>query len=195
MKQGFFFQGRSRSHPDFYKQYQRWYRFRNGKFIKSVPTDVRITPVSVMMWYLGDGSVVHPKDDSTINLRLSTDGFTKDEVDYLVTKLEEIGISCHRNTSNRIMIDASGIPAFFDFIGRKSPVSCYDYKFDLPLWRFESKRMKEVSEELGVDYNRLSHLVKIGKIETFRLSPLGRPRFLVEHINKIREMKNNGEIY
>ena len=118
MKQGFRWQGYSKYHPDLYQQYQRWYKYREGKFIKAVPTDVRITPLSVVMWYCGDGSVVQPKDNSTIVLRLSTDGFTIDEVEYLVIKLKEVGIECHRNNDNRIVVKARGIPAFFDFIGK-----------------------------------------------------------------------------
>lgn len=195
MKSGILWYSYSKFHPDLYLQYQRWYKYRDGKFIKSVPTDVRITPISVMMWYLGDGSLVTSEDNSTVMLRLSTDGFTKDEVEYLVIKLKELGIECHRNNDNRIMVNSKGIPAFFDFIGYTSPVNCYNHKFDLPEWRFKSKRMSEVCEELGVDYNRLSHLVKIGSIETFRLTPKGRPRFLPSHINKCRELMQSGELY
>jgi len=195
MKQGFFFHGCSKFHPDLYQQYQRWYKFREGKMIKAVPTDVRITPLSVQMWYLGDGSIVQPKDNSTIMLRLSTDGFTEDEVEYLVLQLNEKGIKCHRNNDNRIQIKSTGIPAFFDFIGKKSPVKCYDYKFDLPEWRFKSKRMREVAEELGVDYNRLSHLVKIGKIPCHRISEKGRPRFMPKHIVEVKKLVKVGELY
>jgi hypothetical protein len=195
MKQGFFWWGYSKYSAELYEQYLRWYPEQDGKRLKQVPEDVVISPTSVMMWYLGDGSVVHPKDDSSIMLRLSTDGFNPSGVDLLVKKLNDIGIVCHRNNDNRIQIKAKGIPAFFNFIGRKSPVKCYDYKFDLPEWRFESKRMREVADELGVNYNRLSHLVKIGHIETYRLSPNGRPRFLPSHIKICREMIKNGELY
>jgi hypothetical protein len=139
---------------------------------------------------------VQPEDKSTAMLRLSTDGFTVDGTEYLVKKLREKGIQCHRNNENRIMVKARGIPAFFKFIGTKSPISpIYDYKFNLPTWRLESKRMREVADELEVDYHRLSYFVKIGKIETYRLSPKGRPRFLPEHIEKTRELIKSGELY
>lgn len=195
MNQGFYWCGQSKFHPDIYQQYQRWYKYRDGKFIKAVPTDVRITPLSVTLWYLGDGSVVHPKDNSTVMLRLSTDGFTIDEVEYLVLKLKEVGIECHRNKENRVQVKAKGIPAFFNFIGKESPCSCYSYKYDLPEWRFESKRMREVAEQLDVDYQRLAYFVKIGKIQTYRLSEKGRPRFLPKHIKRVEELKKTGELY
>ncbi len=195
MKQGFKWCGQSKFHPDLYNQYQRWYKYRDGKFIKAVPTDVRITPLSVNMWYLGDGSLVVPKDNSTVMLRLSTDGFTIDEVEYLVIKLKEVGIESHRNNDNRIQVKAKGIPAFFDFIGKESPVDCYSYKYNLPEWRFESKRMKQVAEELDVDYNRLALMVKTGRLDCYRLKPTGRPRFLPKHIKRAEELIKNGELY
>ncbi len=196
MKQGFMFSGSTRHHPDIYKQYLRWYpesKSKNLNRIKQPPSDVHITPVSVMMWYVGDGSVV--VNNNTIMLRLSTDGFSKNKVEMLVNKLNNLGIKCHRTNENRIMVNAQGISEFFNFIGTKSPIVCYDYKFDrVPQWRFKSKRMKEVSKELGVDYNQLSYFVKTGRIKVYRLSPNGRPRFLPEHIKQVEELIKNGEL-
>jgi len=192
MKQGFMFSGSTRHHPDIYKQYLRWYpKNQKGNRVKQPPEDVKITSSSVMMWYLGDGSVM--ANNNTIMLRLSTDGFLKEKVEMLVDRLNDLDIKCHRTNENRIMINAKGIPAFFDFIGTKSPIQCYNYKFDrVPKWRFKSKRMKEVSEELGVDYSRLSYMVKKGEVETYRLSPAGRPRFLPEHIEKVKKLIKEG---
>ncbi len=168
MKQGFMWYGRSKYSKEWYEQYLRWYpEGQDGKRLKQVPDDVVISPTSVMMWYLGDGSVVHPQNESRIMLRISTDGFKREGVELLVEKLNNIGIVCHRNNENRVQIKARGIPYFFQYIGRKSPVKCYDYKFNLPTWRFESKRMSEVAEELGVEYQRLAHLVKIKKIPVY----------------------------
>jgi len=186
MKQGFVWCGSSKFHPDLYHQYMRWYPENSaGKRVKYPPQDVRITPKSVMMWYLGDGSVVC--QNNTIVLRLSTDGFAPEGVEYLVARLMDKGIQCHKNGYNRIQIDAKGIPAFFDFIGRKSPVKCYDYKFDIPEWRFAAKRMSEVAEELGIDYTHLAYLVKVGKIGCYRATEKGKPRFLPEHIEEIKK--------
>jgi hypothetical protein len=168
----------------------RWYPIC-GK--KQPPDDVRITPLSVMMWYLGDGSLV--QGNNTVMLRLSTDGFLPEKVEFLAEKLREKNIDCHRNNDNRIMVNAKGIPTFFNFIGRKSPVKCYEYKFDLPEWRFESKRLSDVAKELGVSYNRISHLVKTGRLGCYRASVKGRPRMLPDHIEKAKQLMSNGELY
>lgn len=195
MKQGFRWDGNTRYKKELYHEFLRWYPEINGKRLKQVPDDVVISPTSVMIWYLGDGSVVHPQDESRIMLRLSTDGFEQSGVDLLVDILKDRGIKCHRNNDNRIQIKARGIPAFFQYIGRESPIKCYDYKFNLPIWRFESKRMREVSDNFDIDYHRLCYFVKTGKINTFRLSEKGRPRFLPKHIKKVEELIKAGELY
>jgi len=189
MKSGFVWNGRSRFHPDLYIQLQRWYiKSKDGKSKKQPPDDVRITPKSVMMWYLGDGSLV--QKNNTVVIRLSTDGFDKEKVEFLAEKLKEKGIDCYRNGDNRIQIRTSAVPAFFKFIGKESPVKCYDYKFNLPEWRFEAKRMKVVANELGIEYQKLAHLVKVGKISCYRSSEKGRPRFLPEHIAEVKKTFN-----
>lgn len=188
MSSGYRWQGRTKTHPDFYKQWRRWYV--SGK--KQPPDDVRLTPKSVMMWYLGDGSLV--ATESMIMARLSTDGFSPERVGFLVKRLNDLGIACHRNNNNRIQIDARGIPAFFDFIGKKSPVQCYSYKFEMPEWRFSAKRMKEVADDLDVDYHRLAYFVKIGRVPCFRASENGKPRFLPEHIDVVKKMILANEI-
>ena len=146
-----------------------------------------------MIWYLGDGSLKIDEDNNTVTLRLSTDSFSKKGVEFLASKLQEKGIDCHRNNDNRILIEARGIPKFFEFIGKESPVKCYEKKFKLPEWRLDSKRMRDVADELKIDYNRLAYLVKIGKIAVYRASEDGKPRFLPEHIEALKKMIASGE--
>ena len=181
MSSGIQWQGRTSFHPDLYIQHERWYP-QNKK--KQPPQDVRLTPTSVLLWYLGDGSQV--QSGNSISIRLSTDGFSPKNNEFLVKKLNELGILCHRNNDNRIYIEAKGIPSFFNFIGKESPIECYKYKFDLPEWRFASKRMREVAEELKIDYNKLSYWVKTKKVSCFRITPNSKPRFLPKHIQEIK---------
>jgi len=196
MNQGFMWSGTTKHHPDIQKQYLRWYPEINGKRTKQPPNDVRITPKSVMLWYLGDGSLYANNKENTISIQLSTDSFLPEKVRFLANKLNSISIHCHRTNDNRIRISSKGIPAFFNFIGDKSPIKCYDYKFDrVPIWRFSSKRMSEVANDLDISYNRLSHLVKIGKIDCYRASEKGRPRLLPEHIEQAKKLKLEGQLY
>ena len=196
MKQGFIWTGMTSFHPDIQKQYQRWYPFveSKGKNDKQPPDDVRITPLSVMLWYLGDGTLIDDEKNNTFMMRLSTDSFLPERIELLVSKLQEKGIACHRSKDNRIIIEVKGQGPLLEYIGGKSPIGCYDYKFRLPKWRF-SKRMMEVAEELKLDYNRLSYMVKIGKIPCYRASENGKPRFLPEHIEACKKAMESGDLY
>jgi hypothetical protein len=196
MKQGFVWTGMTSFHPDIYQQYLRWYPFveSRGKNDKQPPDDVRITPLSVLIWYLGDGTLIDDEKNNTFIMRLSTDSFIPERVDFLASKLMEKGIACHRNNDNRILIEVKGQAPFLEYIGGKSPISCYDYKFRLPEWRL-SKFMLDVSKELGVKYNRLAYLVKIGRISCYRSSPTGTPRFRPEHIEACKKAMESGDLY
>jgi len=113
--------GNTKCHPDLTLQRERWYKNK-----KSVPKDVVISPLSLMIWYLGDGSL------TDYGITLCTDNFSETDVDFLTGKLNGIGVTCKkRNHAGlpEIAITSAGRRAFFDYIGWESPVKCYEYKF------------------------------------------------------------------
>jgi len=126
------FSSATKMHPDISLQAKRWYP--NGK--KIVPLDVRITPISIMLWYLGDGSA--GTRGIATNLSLATCSFTPEENNnILIPKLAKISIRCtYGKQKNDIIVCSDSIKTFFDTIGHKSPISCYDYKFVVPKWLF-----------------------------------------------------------
>jgi len=183
-------QSSSRFHPDIFDQYKRWYP--GG--IKLIPTDIRITPVSMMLFYLGDGTLVKSKNNS-IALRLSSDCFKRDNIENtLINKMLQLGIECKINNEGRINIQSNGIKNWFNFIGCKSPISCFDYKFDLPTWRFTSMRASQVASMLSVNLSRLHYLIKIGKVPCIRASKNGRPRLEENSINICKKLIQQGEL-
>ena len=135
--------GRTTTHPDLYQQRSRWYP--DG--IKIVPKDVIITPKSVLFWYLGDGT------RSGVNLSFATDGFTPDDVYFLVDKLKSIGINSHRDKNNHIVLLLDSIRPFFDYVGWECPIKCYDYKFGAPIVIRTCKSTSEIAQELGVAHH------------------------------------------
>ena len=174
-------------HPDITRQRIRWYI--NGK--KIIPKDIKITPLMLKMWYYGDGSIVNDKISNTCILRLSTDGFASEDVNFLIQQLElQTGIRSV-NTEGRIRLKTESIPKFFLYIDRKSDLLCYSYKFDIDEWRFW-KSMKEVAIDLNISYGRLSHLVKTKSIE-FNRSPGGKKVFFTEsQIEKLKKLHSAG---
>jgi hypothetical protein len=110
--------------------YYRKIWYPNG--IKCVPKDIELTPLSCLYWYLEDGSPDLTNQRIT-GIVFSTPGFTKLENKNLVNKLKRVlNITGGVSINKRNYIRLNKIPAllFLNYIGGKSPVQCYTYKFD-----------------------------------------------------------------
>lgn len=152
---------RSLTHPDIVKQYQRWYV--NGT--KDIPDDVRITPTSVLLWYLGDGSICSDESTNYSAVRLATCAFSPERIEsILMVKLASVGVECVREKSkNDIRIRTASIGSFFDFIGRSSPIPCYAHKFDVPSWLYLN-RLDDIATTPQERWRAIYH-VKAGNIK------------------------------
>ena len=104
---------------------KQWYP--EGK--KIVPKDIELTPLTCRQWHIGDGCLRHPKNGRP-SIRLSTDSFSIIDVNFLVKKLNNLGLKAMRQpSSNRIVISVYSTKDFLNYIG-KCPVKCYQYKWD-----------------------------------------------------------------
>ena len=110
------------------KQYSD--RFYPGGAEKGVPRDIRITPLSLKMWYVGDGTLAPFSKSSQIVL--CTDAFSKEDIFFLIDKLQDIGFSArYYACRNRIRINSSSVQDFLDYIGKPTGIieQCYGYKW------------------------------------------------------------------
>src|SRR5271165_3446922 len=86
---------RTRVQPVFTPFKEKWYP--EGK--KIVPKDLKLTPLICAIWFCDDGCIVRmlrKTMQDKLRLQLSTDGFTKKEVLFLISLLEkEIGGEYH----------------------------------------------------------------------------------------------------
>jgi len=122
--------GTTKYHPDTHTQLIRWYP--NG--VKIIPKDVRITPLSTLLWFLGDGS--YRKRDNRSELIFCTNGFLYNEIEnILIKKLDKLDIKSHIVVYKRksyseymIRIESKSIGDLFKFM-LPNPVKCYQYKF------------------------------------------------------------------
>lgn len=105
----------------------RWYKRK-----KVVPNNIKLTPLTLCVWHMDDGSV-NPKD---ANVELNTQGFTRSEVNFLIERLGvDLGIKASEKTSSRknqfkIYI---GRKHYFDFIEMIKPHvkwDCFVYKLN-----------------------------------------------------------------
>lgn len=170
-------------HPDIARQAERWYPL--PKCNKIIPQDIRITPTSVLLWYLGDGSLVYNK-----NLKLATCGFSDEDINtILIPKLENLGIHCylgHWKQYAYIWIRRDSMGKFFDFIGHESPISCYAYKFNCEKW-YTYKRLSDIIRNNRERW-RARYYFKIGKLDCFRSPGDKLLLFNEDQANKLRDI-------
>jgi len=170
--------GATDTHPDFCLQYDRWYKDTDGKKQKQPPCDIRITPLTLLVWYLAHGTLV--KSGRSFVVRLTSGYFTGENNEILVERIKNVGIDCYQNKEGRINISAKGISSFFNYIGSESPIESHKHKFDIPDWRIKTKRTRQVSEDNKIPYEMLNYFIGQGWVECSRREKTSRPRFTQE---------------
>lgn len=118
---------RTLSHPDLFEQYNRWYP--NSK--KIIPEDVAITPTSALILHLGDGNL-DKTGRGRPRVTFATMSFSKDDIqNILIPKLKKAIESdeVYSRKNGVVALSTEATKKFFEYVGYKSPVSCYEYKF------------------------------------------------------------------
>lgn len=133
---------RTRTSPIWQSYYDRWYP--NGK--KVIPCDFKITPLSLLHAYLGDGCRSTYLANKKYNggtlyqtVYIATQGFNQVDIEnIIVPQLNAIDINSavymHRQMNkktypNLMIRQKDSQMRFFKFLA-ENPVRCYDYKFD-----------------------------------------------------------------
>jgi DNA-binding XRE family transcriptional regulator len=128
----------TRNIDELMKLREKWYTKVNGKTIKIVPKDLELTPTTLLFWYLGDGSLVRRRNDNihVPTIVLATNGFLKEDVEFLQKKLKELGLNFYivkttsltgfrkEKTTNYLLYSSArdGTPfRFFKLIGFECP--------------------------------------------------------------------------
>lgn len=108
---------------------------------KRVPSDVQhfiTSPVSIAIWYMDDGTLDY-RPKSHYNFRLSTDCFTSEENELLVSMLKknfDISASisnslCRGKKYNRLYIGSKGRDSFLDLVKPYMITPCFNRKIPL----------------------------------------------------------------
>jgi len=105
----------------------RWYP--EGK--KIVPLDLVFSPITVLHWFIGDGTV--QKTAYSTRIQIATHSFSSEENELLSLKLNDIGIKSivktHIRAGNYLAIRQRSCLDFLDYMD-ECPVNCYRYKWD-----------------------------------------------------------------
>lgn len=122
-----------------YLELNKFKRYLYNQFNKKIiPRNLEFTPTICLHWYLGDGSLSKIKqvNCNKYYARICTQGFSKDDVEFAVSKFNSMGIDCSRQPSgNTIRFSTKGgyygTLKFLNFIGRcpKEIEDIYGYKF------------------------------------------------------------------
>ncbi len=111
---------RSRTSPVFTNLRNEWYP--NDK--KSVPKTIELTPIVVLHWYLGDGTL-----DNERGVEFCTEGFDADSIEYLREKLTNI-VEVDVTKRNRLLVPNRSVFEFFEYVGHSAPFEDYAHKWD-----------------------------------------------------------------
>lgn len=124
---------RTRATPTLAEYYRRWYV--DG--VKTIPTDIEITPLFLLNWFMDDGSSYSRRRSSNkkqIIITLSCECFDKSSIDMMVDKLEYFTglpfktVKCNSGKGYRIQLSQRWSDAFFQYIG-ECPVKSLAYKW------------------------------------------------------------------
>jgi len=146
-------------------QYHRWYKYdkKLKKTIKVIPEDLKLSPIMVKYWFYGDGCTVWA-NKKYVHLSLHTEGFTKEECEFLISKFNDIDIhfslADRRNPANKynknrghilLCTKTKDINKFLDYIG-KCDIKDFNYKWKRPKTEYGPNGEKYVIAD-GIKYN------------------------------------------
>lgn len=126
-------------HAIFNQYRKRWY---TPEGIKTVPRDLLLTPLTVAVWYMDDGS----NSPGFNHAFLSTNGFTREECVFLCDKLQLLGIGCNIKPDGQgkpvIRIDSRWYGNFIDMVRPYFLFPSMQYKVSMDPREYASLRGK-----------------------------------------------------
>ena len=133
---------RTLSSPEIKELEKQWYlrdEARNYKFyknrrIKIVPEDIVLTPLSLTVWFLDDGSNLYNGNSKykSRNAVFHTLGFTFDECEILSYKIKQLGLPACGVRQNKgkpeIVIYSNSYKDFMDMVNKYNEIEDMRYK-------------------------------------------------------------------
>ncbi|MCD6483078.1 MAG: helix-turn-helix domain-containing protein [Candidatus Aenigmarchaeota archaeon] len=114
---------------------EQWYiKLPNGKRFKVLPKNIELTPLTMLLWYIGDGSLIRHKNPNRVPwIVLATNNFSKEDVNFLISKLKQLDMNFyavrmksgfHKGYAGYSLFSRAGNATpfnFFKYIGLKPP--------------------------------------------------------------------------
>jgi ribosome-binding protein aMBF1 (putative translation factor) len=118
---------------------KKWYTTElvNGRIKKIIPGDLKLTPLSLAVWYMDDG--VNSSKDA--QAKLCTNGFNNEEVIFLSEIMKRDlgieGVKCRVKKHKEQFVIRINRKQYFEFIEMIKPEvkwDCFQYKLDTSLY-------------------------------------------------------------
>ena len=152
--------------------------------IKIIPNNIILTPLTCLIWYLGDGSLNH--NDKFI--KLSTNCFTYEELnEIIIPQMKIFNAKLTKTDKNQyfIYIPHLKVKQFLDYIG-ECPFEEYKYK-----WNYiEYKNKKYENNEVKNHKNLVPEFIKLYK-EGFTYYAIAKKYNIEPNAVKYYLIKNN----
>lgn len=116
-------------------QYNRWYK--NG--VKHIPDDLVLTPLTCLIWYIGDGCLSGSNKTTSQEIKFATDCFEKDELEKIILpQLQKFNPILSRNGTSKTgkenyqirIKPKEKVIEFLNYIG-ECPFEEYQYKWEI----------------------------------------------------------------
>jgi DNA invertase Pin-like site-specific DNA recombinase len=114
--------------------YYAWYESHKNR----IPKDLKLTPLTCLIWYIGDGGLIHGTHNYT-NIKLATNCFDKIDIETILLpqlekfegKIRQVGVSKFNNQPQYVIfMDRDNSAKFLTYIGN-CPFSDYKYKWEI----------------------------------------------------------------
>ena len=127
---------RTQTNPTFTEIYNTWYKDN----IKIVPKNLVLTPLTCLIWYLGDGTLAKHPTKTKDHILLCTDSFTKEDIEkYLLPQLSNFSATLVEHGYNQYRIHIPHIGP--------CPVKDYEHKWNVQEYKRKPLRYEPEIEK------------------------------------------------
>lgn len=178
------------TNPSFTDEYHRWY-INN---IKHIPDDLILTPLTCLIWYIGDGGICHGNRSEYI--KLSTQCFLKEQQQKILlpqlATFEAVLMKGDMGKDNRqqyfIYIPHKHEQDFLNYIGQ-CPFLDYNYKWQIAPYKNKIPTNHKDKEQIFCElYKKGQTYYQIAK--TFNIEPNAVKYYLIKN-NIYKSQKNS----
>lgn len=182
---------RTYTNKSFTDEHNKWYK--NG--IKTIPKNLKLTPLICKIWYIGDGGICHSNRSEWI--KLSTQCFSKEEQEEILLPqlsqfeaiLMKADIGKNKQQQYYIYIPHRKEKEFLNYIG-ECPFDDYLYKWEISEYKNKIPKNHQSKEKEFCEMY-LSGMTYYAIAKSFNIEPNAVKYYLIK--NRLYKLNKNME--